>query len=104
MLKGTLSMDYGLWLLCDKTGQISLTGWSELSTDSTETRTDHWPAYTLCEDRAQLPARLSELGLELAPGSDLRDLDKALDVYVRHPDITALRTALERQKSARAAT
>lgn len=94
-------MDYGLWLLCDQSGRISLTGWSELGNDNAETRTDHWPAYPLCEDRALLPTRLSELGLDLAPGADLNDLDKAWDVYVRHADVAALRAELERRKSDR---
>ena len=51
--------------------------------------------------RPLLPARLEELGLDLAPGADLNDLDRAWDVYVRHPDLTALRAALDRQKTAR---
>ena len=105
MQKGTLYMDYGLWLLSDETGRITLTGWSETGSDSTDpnatTRTDHWPTYPLCDDRAQLPARLQELGLDLAPGADLDDLDRAWDVYVRHPNLTALRAALDRQKTAR---
>lgn len=97
-------MDYGLWLLSDGTGRITLTGWSETG-DSTDpdatTRTDRWPAYPLCDDRAQLPARLQELGLDLAPGADLNDLDRAWDVYVRHPDLTTLKAALDRHKTAR---
>ena len=105
MQKGTLYMDYGLWLLSDETGRITLTGWSETGSDSTDpnatTRTDHWPTYPLCDDRAQLPARLTELGLHLAPGADLNDLDRAWDVYVRHPNLTALRAALDHQKTAR---
>jgi hypothetical protein len=95
-------MDYGLWLLADETGRITLTGWSETGTDpNATTRTDHWPAYPLCDDRTQLPARLQELGLDLAPGADLNDLDRAWDVYVRHPDLTALRATLDRHKTAR---
>lgn len=91
-------MDYGLWLLANDTGQITLTGWSETGGDST-TRTDHWPTYPLCEDRAQLPDKLHELGLDLAPGADLSDLDKNWDVYVRHTDVTALKALLDRQNA-----
>ena len=36
MQKGTLYMDYGLWLLSDETGRITLTGWSETGSDSTD--------------------------------------------------------------------
>lgn len=97
-------MDYGLWLLTDTSGRITITGWSESSTgdDSPDTsaKTDHWPTYVLCTDRTQLPARLLELGLDLAPGADLADLDKAWDVYLRHPDITALRSRLDRDRAA----
>ena len=105
MQKGILYMDYGLWLLSDETGRITLTGWSETGSDSTDagaaTRAERWPTYPLCDDRARLPARLQELGLDLAPGADLNDLDRAWDVYVRHPDITALKAALDRQKTPR---
>ena len=69
MPKGTLYMDYGLWLLADETGGITLTGWSETATAGAASeaapKTYHWPIYTLCEDRAELPARLTELGLDL---------------------------------------
>ena len=105
MPKGTLFMDYGLWLLTDETGQITLTGWSEAPADDTlpdaAPKTDHWPRYTLCEDRSALPVRLTELGLHLAPGADLNDLDRSWDVYVQHPDLTELRAALDRQKPRR---
>lgn len=105
MQKGTLYMDYGLWLLTDGTGRITLTGWSDTGADSTDPdtapRPDRWPIYALCDDRAQLPDRLAELGLALAPGADLNDLDRAWDVYVQHPDIAALKAALDRQKTAR---
>lgn len=97
-------MDYGLWLLTDPSGQISLTGWSETSADATHpdtsVKSDHWPVYALCTDRAQLPDRLRELGLELDAGADLGDLDRQWDVYLRHPDITALRTQLDRERTA----
>jgi hypothetical protein len=105
MQKGTLYMDYGLRLLTDPTGRISLTGWAETDTNGSDPdapgRTDHWPTYDLCESREELPARLEELGLDLAPGADLNDLDKAWDVYLRHPDIAALKTTLDRQRTAR---
>lgn len=102
MQKGTLYMDYGLWLLTDPTGRITLTGWADTGTDTDPTsRTDHWPTYDLCESRDQLPTRLHELGIDLAPGADLSDLDKSWDVYVRHPDIAALKAALDRQRAAR---
>ncbi|OFJ51867.1 hypothetical protein BEL07_20630 [Mycolicibacterium grossiae] len=104
MQKGTLYMDYGLWLLTDPTGRITLTGWAETSAAGPDPdapgRTDHWPTYDLCESRDQLPARLQELGLDLAPGADLNDLDKAWDVNLRHPDIAALKSALDRQRTA----
>lgn len=103
MQKGLLSMDYGLWLLTDTSGRITLTGWSETSTDTNSldapAKIDHWPTYVLCSDRAQLSTRLQELGLDLAPGMDLGNLDKAWDVYLRHPDIAALRTQLDREKA-----
>ena len=105
MQKGLRYMDYGLWLLCDETGRVTLTGWSEPGNDSTGSnltaRTDHWPVYLLCDDRAQLSERLCELGLDLAPGADLGDLDKNWDVYVRHSDITTLREDLDREKTSR---
>jgi len=72
MLKGTLYMNYKLWLLVDETGWIKLRGWSETGGDSTDpdvaTRIDYWPDYPLCEDRAQLPERLGELGMALDSG------------------------------------
>lgn len=100
MQKGSVYMEYGLWLLFGENGQITLTGWSQTGSDSTNpdasTRTDHWPTYPLCENRAQLPGRLQELGLDLAPGADLNDLERAWDVYLSHPDVTALKAALDR--------
>lgn len=103
MQKGTLYMEYGLWLLADETGRITLTGWSEADAAGNESgaapKTDHWPVYTLCDSRDELPERLTELGLDLAPGADLNDLDKAWDVYVQHPDIATLRGALDRQRT-----
>ena len=96
-------MNYGLWLLHDETGTITLTGWSETTNSTTNpddpTKTEHWPSYTLCTDRNQLPDRLAELGIDLAAGHHLDDLDKDWDVYVRRPDITALRTLLDTEKS-----
>ena len=63
MQKGTHYMDYGLWLLSDENGRITLTGWSETGSDGSPIPTpppgpSHWPSYPLCDDRAQLPARL----------------------------------------------
>lgn len=105
MQKGTLYMDYGLWLLTDPTGRITLTGWAETSATGTDpdvpVRTDHWPTYDLCENRDQLPGRLQELGLNLAPGADLNDLDKAWDVNLRHPEIATLKATLDRQRATR---
>lgn len=104
MQKGLLYMDYGLWLLADDTGRITLTGWSEASgadsAPAATARTDHWPVYALCDNREQLPERLRELGLDLAPGADLSDLDKNWDVYVRHTDIASLRSVLDNRKTA----
>ena len=91
----TLLMDYGLWLDKDDAGRITLTGWTASEASNT---TDHWPVYTLCHDRAQLPDRLDQLGLDLAPGADINDLDKAWDVYVQHPNIAALRAQLDRER------
>ena len=102
MPKGTLYMDYGLWLLTDDAGQITLTGWSETSSEASPeapAKTDHWPTYVLCSTPAQLPERLLELGLDLDAGADLADLDKGWDVYLRHPDIAALRTRLDRDRA-----
>ncbi len=103
MQKGLSYMDYGLWLLTDDTGRITLNGYSERDPDPaapTAVRTDHWPTFVLCDDRAQLPEKLAELGLELAAGADLNDLGKNWDVYLRHSDITALRSQLDSLKSA----
>lgn len=97
-------MDYGLWLVRDNTGTITLTGWSETAATTGlngSTKTDHWPTYTLCRDPHQLPSRLAELGLDLAAGHDLNDLDKDWDVYVCHPDIVALRAALDNERAPR---
>ena len=97
-------MDYGLWLVRDNTGTITLTGWSEAAAATCpdiSAKTDHWPTYTLCRDPNQLPSRLAELGLDLAAGHDLNDLDKDWDVYVRHPDIAALRAALDAERAHR---
>ncbi|MEW2484197.1 hypothetical protein AB0876_31890 [Mycobacterium sp. NPDC049093] len=99
-------MDYGLWLLTDPSGRITLNGWSEARADHTSpdtaARTEHWPTFVLCDNRGQLSDRLHALGLELAPGADLSDLDKCWDVYLRHPDITALRTQLDHERAATA--
>ncbi|KEF94861.1 hypothetical protein K883_05285 [Mycobacterium sp. TKK-01-0059] len=99
----TTHMDYGLWLLREPTGAITLTGWSETPSVATSpaasSKTEHWPAYTLCSEPSHLPSRLTELGLDLAAGHDLSDLDKDWDVYVRHPDIDALRAALDAQRA-----
>lgn len=104
-MKGTLYMDYALWLLSDDAGRITLTGWAESGAEgdatAAETRTDHWPTYLLCEDRTALSARLQELGLDLAPGADLNDLARGWDVYVRHPDIKVLRASLDARRSSR---
>lgn len=96
-------MAYGLWLLAESSGAITLTGWSETSTAATPdgpAKTDHWPTYVLCSNRSQLPSRLAELGLDLDAGADLDDLDKGWDVYLRHPDIGALRTQLDHDRTA----
>ena len=96
-------MDYRLWLVTDPDGRISLTGWSETSGDASipdaSVKSDHWPVYALCSDRAQLPERLRELGLELDAGAALGDFDRQWDVYLRHPDIAALRTQLDRERT-----
>lgn len=95
-------MDYGLWLLREPTGAITLTGWSETpgaTSAVAASKTEHWPVYTLCREPSQLAARLTELGLDLAAGHDLSDLDKNWDVYVRHPDIAALRAALDTDRA-----
>ncbi|OCB23959.1 MULTISPECIES: hypothetical protein [Mycobacterium] len=99
----TTHMDYGLWLLREPTGAITLTGWSETPGTATDSaaagKTEHWPTYTVCREPSQLSARLAELGLDLAAGHDLSDLDKDWDVYVRHPDIAALRAALDTERA-----
>jgi hypothetical protein len=104
MQKGLISMHYKLWLLADTSGLITITGWSETTADFTDpsapAKADHWPTYVLCRDRTQLPARLAELDLSLDAGADLGDFDKGWDVYLRHPDITALRSHLDRHKTA----
>jgi len=87
-------MTYRLWLLTDPAGQIALTGWSDSDTNNRDSQPDHWPAYPLCQTHTQLTGRLTELGIELAPGADLNDLNKHWDVYVRHPDINTLRKRL----------
>jgi hypothetical protein len=103
-MKGTTYMDYRLWLLCDDTGTITLTGWAETTASTatdpdTASTTEHWPTYTICQNRTQLPARLAQLGLDLAPGADINDFDKDWDVYVKHPDITALRALLDSEQA-----
>ncbi len=102
-MKGTTYMDYGLWLLSDDAGTIILTGWSETADSDADptaaTKAEHWPIYTICQDRARLPDRLAELGLDLAPGVFIGDLDKEWDVYVRHHDIAALRTRLDSEQT-----
>lgn len=50
--------------------------------------------YTLCH-RSQLTQRLDDLGLTLAPGADLNDLDMRWDVYLNHADPTALKAQLD---------
>ena len=104
--KGLLHMDYRLWLLADQHGHITLNGWSETGSDharaDAEVKTDHWPAYPLGDDPAQLPDLLAELGLILAPGADLADLARSWDVYLQHPDPAALRTTLDKQRTDRA--
>jgi hypothetical protein len=87
-----------LWLLIGAQGTVTLTGLSESET-ATGARTEHWPAYPLCDHAEQLPARLEELGLTLAPGAQLSDLDHRWDVYVRHTNPVALRAQLEDQSS-----
>lgn len=96
MLKGLDYMDYRLWLKADDTGRITLHGWSETSSGGDD-KPHHWPVYRLCDDASQLPGRLEEFGLDLDAGAALGDLHRAWDVYLRHPDLTTLRTALDRQ-------
>lgn len=83
-------MAYGLWLGSTADGRITLHGWTEPHSG----RTEHWPPYTLCH-RSQLTQRLDDLGLALAPGADLNDLDMRWDVYLTHPNPAALRTRLD---------
>lgn len=90
-------VEYKLWLICDSSGAISLTGWSETINNASSAaaiRLDQWPIFPLCADRAKLHHRLAELGLQPAPGFSIDDLDRQWDVYVCHPDITALRERL----------
>lgn len=96
-------MDYGLWLLRDADGAITLTGWSQTTSSETASTTtakvEQWPTYILSHDRANLPERLAELGLDLAPGHMITDLDKDREVYVTHSDTNALRTRLDNQQT-----
>lgn len=94
-MKATTSMDYGLWLLATNDGTITLTGWVE----TTPATTENWPTYRICSDRQQLPARLDELGLTLAAGAHLDDLDHDWDVYVEHRDLKALRAQLDNDRT-----
>ena len=62
-MKGTTYMDYRPWLLCDDTGTITLTGWAETTASSdtdpdTASTTEHWPTYTICQDRTHYPPDL----------------------------------------------
>ncbi|MBS4730582.1 hypothetical protein MSM1_20430 [Mycobacterium sp. SM1] len=98
-MKGASNTDYRLWLLCGDDGVITLTGWTETTGNDTSAKIEHWPIYTLCQHRSQLADRLTELGLDLAAGADINDLDHNWDVYVRHPDIAALRTQLNREQT-----
>jgi hypothetical protein len=94
------AVNYRLWLLANDDGAIALTGWAETSpaaTPDTPPNTEHWPAYPLCDNREQLPARLEQLGLRLAPGADLKDFDNHWDIYVEHTDPRALRAHLDRE-------
>jgi hypothetical protein len=72
-------------------GHVTLKGWIETPNG----RTEHWPTFTLCQSRADLPERLAELGLALAAGHDLTDLDQQWDVYLHHADPTQLRAHLD---------
>lgn len=98
LVKGIAQMAYRLWLLADESGQITLTGWSEPQDEAAGARADHWPVYPLSCDRAQLPNRLAELGLDLDVGAALDDLDRQWDCYVRHPDVGALRAQLDKER------
>lgn len=97
--KGHDLMDYRLWLKADTTGRITLHGWSDTGGQAPDgqSKAQHWPVYQLCEDTAQLPQRLTELGLDLDAGADLGDLHRAWDVYLRHPDLPSLRATLDEQ-------
>ena len=105
MQKGTLYMDYGLWLLSDETGRINLTGWSETGSDSNEPnathRTDHWP----CLPAVRRPCAAARAPPGTRPGPGPRSRSQrprpCLGRLVRHPDLTALRAALDRPKTAR---
>ena len=88
--KGPTDVIYQLWL--DHHGTpITLRGWSLNDAG----RTEHWPAYPLCDEPDALPGRLAELGLTLHSGASLDDLPKGWDVYLRHPDPGALRSELD---------
>lgn len=91
-MKNPTTAAYGLWLGSTPDGQITLHGWTEPATGTG--RTEHWPTYTLCH-RTQLAQRLDELGLSLAPGHHITDLDMRWDVYLTHDDPAALRTILD---------
>ncbi|WP_293003323.1 hypothetical protein [Mycobacterium sp.] len=101
----TNSGDYGLWLLATDSGGVELTGWVETAPTNSlsegRSSTEYWPDYTICRDRQQLPTRIKELGLRLAAGSLLTDLDKDWTVYVTHPDLKALRAQLDNDRAAR---
>jgi hypothetical protein len=103
-MKATTTMNYGLWLLANDDGTITLTGWTETTpaaTPDSPPRTEHWPTYTLCQHRQQLPSRLEQLGLHLAAGAHLNDFDNHWDVYVEHPDLNALRAQLNNEGAPR---
>lgn len=101
-MKATTTMNYGLWLLANDDGTITLTGWAETTpaaTPDSPPNTEDWPTYPLCQNRQQLPARLEQLGLQLAAGAHLNDFDNHWDVYVEHPNITALRAQLDSERA-----
>lgn len=103
-MKATTTMNYGLWLLANHDGTITLTGWAETTPAAdpdAPPNTEYWPTYPLCKSRQQLPARLDELGLQLAAGAHLNDLDNDWDVYVEHPDLKALRAILDNERAPR---
>lgn len=94
---------FALWLTAAGNGAIELTGWVEdapdLNTAETAARTDYWPDYLISRDRQQLPTRLEQLGLQLAAGALLSDLDKDWPVYLTHPDLPALRARLDNERT-----